>query len=559
MRYDKHHFLYSLLPLFFWGIFMLLNVPCKAQYNNCTNNEGVHPIFTSWGLPDTVCAGSVTPFSIGYDTNNTIVLTPSAPAEPTITKPDTMFIPDGVSCGPNNSCVYSDTITVDGYNGTITSANDIKYVRLNIEHSRTAELNIKLKCPNGNTTVNILYPGNSGVSVSNDCFQASDFPNRWRSYGDYVTTASTIKMGSPVSGSASNSCDPNAMGNGPGTGWNYCWSNNDNSGYSFAIGDGIIYREICEWDDDEEDCINLYNNVVTNNTFDSTHISSSSQFYHPDESFQLFEDCPINGQWIIEIIDITKNNGNNGYLFDWEIVFDESLIAGGGSGGSGSGAIDSAVVLNGGVIDDQLFEQDASDTVFTFTAPINITENTTIERTLRLFNPEAGCYYDTVFNIVVRALETSVHYDTICAGESIMLNAEYHTAESILFNEGFGGITNGNDHGYSGSSTPYNNTLLNFPSHTDNVYQAGGHLRFGKTDENGSITSSAINLSSPYSIKLWLRGWNHASENPHFYLKVDGTTVLSQDHPGLRPPVGGFAYFSSRVGRASCMLVIPVD
>ena len=133
--------------------------------------------------------------------------------------------------------------------------------------------------------------------------------------------------------------------------------------------------------------------------------------------------------------------------------------------------------------------------------------------------------------MVVTPPITTVHYDTICAGESITLNATYNTSENILFNEGFSGITNGNDRSYSGSNTAYVSTLPSFSGHTGDVYQAGGHLRFGKTDGWGSITSSAIDLSSPYSIKLWLRGWNHASEHPHFYLKVDGTTVLSQDLP----------------------------
>ena len=520
MRYGNNIIPHRLLRLFLLGMVMLLLLPCGAQnpeYNNCTNNPGVHPLFTSWSLPDTVCAGMAIPFSIGYNNSNTIVLSPSESSEPTITKPERMFLPDPGDVPCNDNCVYRSSITVQGYNGTIQDQNSIKYVRLNLEHSYSGDLNIKLSCPDGLHSADILYYSNN--APSSPCGSSISLTScGWQTYGNPFYA---FGVGFTNTGDAGFPCD--SLYNPPRTGANYCWSSNDTVGtYATSEGGYVYSMDMGTWSFNTTDWTN----------YTATDTSTLFPLYHPDESFGNFTGCSINGEWTIEIIDGGSNNSYNGYLFDWEIVFDESLA---GGGGGGSGTVDSAVVLNEGVKDDQLFEQDASDTVFTFTAPTNITENTTIERTLRLFNPEAGCYYDTVFSIVVTPPATTVHYDTICEGESITLNATYNPTENILFNEGFSSITQGNDHGSGGSNNAYDNPpsfhpLSNFP-YSSNVYRAGGHLRIGNTTNGGYITSTNLDLSSPYSIKLWLRGWNHASEHPHFYLKVDGSTVSDQNIP----------------------------
>ncbi|MDD6184754.1 MAG: InlB B-repeat-containing protein, partial [Bacteroidales bacterium] len=225
-----------------------------------------------------------------------------------------------------------------------------------------------------------------------------------------------------------------------------------------------------------------------------------------------------------------RANSNDGYLFDWGIVFDESVLTPAGN------SVDSAAVIipnSNGQMDEQYFSYGNSDTTFIFNAPI-VSHNTTITDTLRLFDPATGCWYDTVFQITVLAPEGTAHHDTICEGESITLTAECTSPETLIFSEGFSDITTGNDNNGSGSSTKYQCNLENFPNcDNEHVFNAGGHLRFGDVSSGGGgyITSKSIDLSNPYTIKLWARGWNNANENPFFYLKVDNDIVLQQSLP----------------------------
>ena len=187
--------------------------------------------------------GSHDTITIGYNPLKDIELYSSEPSEQIHIGPG-IFLPDGVSCGDDNSCIYTSSITVSGYSGTISSANDIKYVRLNLEHSNAAGLNIRLKCPN-DTIVNILYPQTYEILVNNDCFDESDFPNWWIGSEDGTTI---LDYDYPQFGIAEPDSDPNcdslSTNNVAGTGWNYCWSSNTTSGYQYALNDGIIYREV---------------------------------------------------------------------------------------------------------------------------------------------------------------------------------------------------------------------------------------------------------------------------------------------------------------------------
>ena len=158
--YKKKGISQALLCAVFAAWFLLSAGVAGAQVQDCTT--GGHPIYSAWNFPSTVCAGQVVPFSVGYDANNTMVLT-----HPHMTKPDTLFLPDGVPCGNENSCVYSSSINVSGYSGNITSANDIKYVRLNLEHSRAGDLYIKIKCPAPNEQSSVIFlPGSPETNTS---------------------------------------------------------------------------------------------------------------------------------------------------------------------------------------------------------------------------------------------------------------------------------------------------------------------------------------------------------------------------------------------------------
>jgi subtilisin-like proprotein convertase family protein len=69
------------------------------------------------------------------------------------------FLPDGTGVS------YQTPITVNCYNSaqTIQNASDIQNVCLNMEHSYLGDLNIRLVCPNGQSTVLHAYPSGGGL------------------------------------------------------------------------------------------------------------------------------------------------------------------------------------------------------------------------------------------------------------------------------------------------------------------------------------------------------------------------------------------------------------
>ena len=150
-----------------------------------------------------------------------------------------------------------------------------------------------------------------------------------------------------------------------------------------------------------------------------------------------------------------------------------------------------------------------------------------------------GCDSNVTWHIIIEEVPTIQILPvspTICEGESITLTASCTGSEELFFSEGFSTVTSGSDTSTSSSSNKYQCDLINFPTCDDNdnnrVYKAGGHLRFGDASSGGGyITSRQINLSEPYTIKLWARGWNNSNDDPWFYVKVDDDTVMRQAIP----------------------------
>ncbi len=257
--------------------------------------------FTNVDLPDRVCSGSSLTFTFGFNPLFDVIV-----ANPTASRnhPGRVFLPDGVPCG-QNGCSYRSPVTFDGFlpDGVITSEQDIKYVRLNIEHSYIADIYINITCPNGQKA-DIMRFGGSNDSECNQAIPQSS--TGWLS-GSNFEYHNQLGMAHDFENTV-NSCDSTASGNEPGTGWNYCWSNNTQYNYTYGNGDGIIYRSG-----------NAHNNRV-----DSTNVALGTNLYHPDESFSNLIGCPLNGSWYIEVVD--GFNQDNGYIFDWELALNPSLL-----------------------------------------------------------------------------------------------------------------------------------------------------------------------------------------------------------------------------------------
>lgn len=197
-----------------------------------------------------------------------------------------MFIPDGPNC---TELCYSSSVNITSFSSdaTITQASDILGVRLNIEHSYIGDLNISLICPNSNSV--LLMPDHNG--------------NNYYFFGLYYEPDGS-------------NCD--ASDNLPGTGWNYCWSENS----TYAQLNSYCY-----------DISNIGNMVPQ--TVDSSTVArgypgqpgflQGQKYYIPYQSFSNLIGCPLNGLWQIQVCDTW--NTDNGYIFGWNLTFDPELLA----------------------------------------------------------------------------------------------------------------------------------------------------------------------------------------------------------------------------------------
>ena len=102
-----------------------------------------------------VCQGSSRVITIG-DAEGSDIQVASQAYEVTATlgESNVTFIPDGHNCTSLGQC-YESPVTFNDFSdaATITSANDIKYVKLNMEHSHIGDMQIKLVCPNGQSAI----------------------------------------------------------------------------------------------------------------------------------------------------------------------------------------------------------------------------------------------------------------------------------------------------------------------------------------------------------------------------------------------------------------------
>lgn len=251
-------------------------------------------------LPSDVCAGDVTEVRMGYGRTNEVVV---GRKEASLGHSDRIFLPDGAMC--DGSCSYRSPVTFTVFADTarIRSVQDIKYVRLKMEHSYIGDIYINVTCPNGQKADLMRFSG-SGTSSCDDVIPQGS--RSWLS-GNNISENTFFGMARDEENS-NYPCDAWATGNEAGTGWNYCWSNNSNSGYGYASGDGIVYR---------------YGHAHGGRV-DSSDVAGHRNFYHPDESFDKLRGCPLNGTWFVEVVD--GYSIDNGYIFEWELALDASLI-----------------------------------------------------------------------------------------------------------------------------------------------------------------------------------------------------------------------------------------
>ena len=330
----------------------------------------------SLNLQRDMCAGSSQQVTFGVRNLNTVVV---GLHEATLGHSELVFLPDGVEC--DGSCSYRSPVTFTAFNDgtTITSVNDIKYVKLKIEHSYIGDIYINITCPNDQKADLMRFAG-SGSSACDGAIPQSS--SHWLS-GNNIGEDNYFGLAYDHENSTQ-PCDATASNNQPGTGWNYCWSNNTNSGYQYASGDGIIYRA----------------GHAHNGHVDSSNVAAHTNFYHPDEDFSSLVGCPLNGTWYIEVVD--GFSIDNGYIFEWELSLDASLLP--------DQCLPETFTVEGGPV------HRINDSTFLLPAPDAVSADSAVDYRFMVITT-CGDTVDTTATVMFHPNKESYVSDTICKGD----------------------------------------------------------------------------------------------------------------------------------------------
>lgn len=347
---------------------------------------------------DTIaCLGDTVPVSIGFNPARQIVVQNGIA---TLGSDSREFLPDGVIC--DGKCSYESPVVFTDFapGTTITSPNDILFVRLKIEHSFLGDIYMGIKCPNGQRASLMNWAG-TGTSPCTDSVPSSH--RGWNH--DYPNTGGGTFLG--IAYDYTNStykCDSTVDNNEPGTGWNYCWSDDTTHGFQYANDDGLIYRA------SNASYINSSTKAV-----DSSDVAARSNFFHPDQSFSNLIGCPLNGEWTIEVIDAYSQD--NGYIFEWEMAIDPTLLPTFNSF-TGQEVIGSQVI-------------DYTDSTFGVTAPVDADADTALPYYVYLYTTN-GDTIDTMFTVHYYQNYHIYLEDTLCTGDTAWWLGAPYTRDTII-------------------------------------------------------------------------------------------------------------------------------
>lgn len=344
-------------------------------------------LFAKIDIDTLVCMHDTTTVRIGHAVTNEVVVIDQRAS---LSHPERVFLPDGVPC--DGRCTYRSPVTFDNFlpGHTVTSVEEIVFVRLNMEHSFIGDLYIGITCPNGQHATLMRFNG-----LNSPC--RDTIPTSARGWLDGNNVGGYTFLGMPINDEdADYKCDSTRPYNAPGTGWNYCWSNNTTAGITYASGDGIIYRQ------------GHINNP--HSSIDSSNVAAKSNFYHPDQNFGSLIGCPLNGTWVIEVID--GYSGDNGYIFDWELSLDASLTTG------------NITIIGSNVIGEQVNQ--VNDSTYVLSAPADATGDTTVRYIIQLMD-SLGMVADTA--VYIHYVDDIRHLEKheACMGDTIRVGTEAFT------------------------------------------------------------------------------------------------------------------------------------
>jgi len=239
------------------------------------------PIGHVGSLPD-ICSNSELSVSVGYSYNNSISVTiPSFYQQASLAYDSATFIPDGGALG--GQC-YNTNVTFGVFQPgqTVTNANDIVSVVVNMEHSFIGDLEMKLICPNGQQTILKTYVQSGGAYLGEPMGQNNHY---------------AFDCAAPPA------CVTDPLSNPAGTGWTYSWTMLNPT-----------------WG-------TMQNYAGAGNTLTPPYTPCSmldSGSYQPDNSFASMIGCPLNGTWNLQVCDYWGID--NGWVFWWQLNLDASIL-----------------------------------------------------------------------------------------------------------------------------------------------------------------------------------------------------------------------------------------
>ena len=123
---------------------------------------GLETSVTDYALGE-ICVGNSREITIGGAGSDIQANSESHTIEAYLGYEETIFIPDGPNC--TEQC-YESSVIIDDFDegATITSVDDINYVKMNMEHSFIGDLQLKITCPNGQSAIMLqdYYSSDSG-------------------------------------------------------------------------------------------------------------------------------------------------------------------------------------------------------------------------------------------------------------------------------------------------------------------------------------------------------------------------------------------------------------
>jgi len=157
------------------------------------------------------------------------------------------------------------------YGQTLENIDSLRAIRINMEHSNSSELEIRLKCPN-NTEVVLKNADGDAAFLGEPVVNEDNFWDRGKAY-------------------------------------NYSWVNSPAFG-TMSESSVVLFHD--------------YKDVLGNEYTNQSYLPSGT--YASYQSLKALVGCPMNGDWTLTIVDHAAIN--NGFVFSWALVFSDKIEAG---------------------------------------------------------------------------------------------------------------------------------------------------------------------------------------------------------------------------------------